>query len=114
MTLYDMSKIEFSNYPDMTKKELLKAENKVQEFIEANPAIYYALINNEVRSFTVFVCRTGTPKDLAHEVIDVIGTFGGTKAIEKGNGMIEFWSKADDNPAIMYAFFPYDQGVIEI
>lgn len=114
MTLYDMCKIEYNQYPDMTKKELQKAEKKVQDFIKENPASYYALINHDVHSFTVFAHRTGNNEQMAHEVIDVIGTFGGIKAIDLTAGMIEFWSKADEHDAIMYAFFPYDQGVIEV
>ena len=50
---------------------------------------------------------------MEHDIVDVVCSRGKIKSVEIEDSAIEFWVEDNKDTVYMYAFFPYDVGVIE-
>ena len=118
MNLYELNQAGYAALPTMTKEEIISKKDAIFNFMSGdNLGSYYMLLCNELRYYTLFdVYRpfgkiiTGSMVD---EILEIIISLGELKAIEVNSSMIEFWV-LKDNECHMYAFFNYDNGVIQL
>ena len=112
-----------SKLPDLEDFE--SAKQNILNFInsEANQyKKYYMLLNNEARYYTLFhrhplgefysnIVEENLP-DVLIECLQNIGTIKMFEAINDDH--IECWVNKPNNECIVYLFFPYDEGVIDV
>lgn len=112
-----------SKLPDL--EDFDEAKETIQKFVDSEEnrfKKYYMLLNNDKRYYTVFhrhtlgdfynvIIEEYIP-DVLIECLQNIGTIKMFEPIE--NERIECWVNTPDDGCIVYLFFPYDEGVIEV
>ena len=112
MTLYELNQAGYSSLPDMTYADILNNIKEISKYLDKHPSKYYALLNNDLRYYTLFAI-VSNPSDLLPEIISIVTSLGKIKSIEATDSMVEFWIEYKDE-CHMFAFFDYDNGVVEI
>lgn len=114
MTLYEINQAAYSNLSKMTKADVQKAAEKLEEFLTKHDAKYYLMLNVEGRYYTMYTYnQEHDVKKMAYEMIDVAKTLGFLKGIQVEKDMVEFWIQ-NGKTCEMYAMFDYTKGVIEV
>lgn len=128
MTLYEMNQAGYTSLPKMAKSAISAAKDKVAEWIQANLSehggenIYFMLLNNDLRYYTLFNWRALSPRegggdseDVVRAIFSIVKDLGTLKSIElNSNGAWEFWITAPNATTNAYYLFDYTQGVIEV
>lgn len=128
MTLYEINQAGYASLPKMAKSAISAAEDKVADWIQAilsehgGENIYFMLLNNDLRYYTLFNWRALSPKegggdseDVVREIFSIVKDLGTLKSIElNSNGAWEFWVTLPNTATHAYYLFDYTQGVIEI
>jgi hypothetical protein len=103
--------------PDMTEEQVFDKETIIKGYINNQKAIYYMLLCNDLRYYTVFQSiKTDNPclYPVWTEAIACIQEFADSiKSIEltEDKSAIEIWIQQNNNIYAMY-LFNYDSGVI--
>ncbi len=116
VNLYELNKTLYKSLPEITFNELQERKKKIADWIGESDNKYYMLLCRERSDYTVFVISYSGQVTIDKEVIDIVCSRGKIKAIEIEENFPERWVQfwIEDNKEIyMYAFFPYDSGVIE-
>jgi hypothetical protein len=110
MNLYAMNKSLMAQLPDIKKKDLIAGKEKIKMI--ASDGVYFMLLCNELKYYTVFCISSNGTEKIEDVVIDCIKCFGATiKSIDSVEGnALEIWIQKDDEAYAMY-FFNYDEGV---
>lgn len=116
VNLYELNKTLYKSMPDLSFNEVQKKKMKIAGWISKTNNDYYMLLNRELADYTVFATIDNYGAPIIDELFDIIYHRGiSIKSIEideEEYQWIQFWIKTD-NDILMYAFFPYDNGVIE-
>ncbi len=114
MTLYEMNQMAYGKLSKMTKAEIEKATEQLEQFLTKHDSKYYMMLNVDGRYYTVYTYnQEHDVKKMAYEMIDVAKTLGILKGIQVEEDMVEFWVQ-QDKACSMYAMFDYTRGVIEV
>lgn len=116
VNLYELNKTLYKSLPEITFNELQERKKKIANWIGESDNKYYMLLCRERSDYTVFVISDSGQATVDKEAIDIVCSRGKIKAIEIEENFPERWVQfwIEDNKEIyMYAFFPYDSGVIE-
>ena len=115
-TLYDLNKsIVEKNIDALSKEDMQNKKNLIIKFLEDTDNIYYMLLCNDRKDYTVFHHLDTNIECLQDVLIDeCLPNRGYTKSIEltKNNDAIEIWISIDGD-SYCYYFFPYDEAIIE-
>lgn len=107
ITAYELNKQMISQQSDLTEEQIQESKEKIIEFITNTKNQYYMLLSNELHYYTLF--DVNNKEKCAHEVIACLQDIAPLRACEyDDNGYMELW-----NSNYMFAFFPYDKGVIK-
>ena len=112
MTLYELNQAGYSSLPNMTYADILNNIKEIKKYLNEHSSKYYALLNNDLKYYTLFAI-VSNPSDLIAEIISVVTSLGKIKSIEATDSMVEFWIEYKGE-CHMFAFFDYDNGVIEV
>lgn len=96
----------------MTYADILNNITEIKKYLDEHPSKYYALLNNGLRYYTLFAV-VSKPSELISEIIGIVTSLGKVKSIEATDSMVEFWIEYKDE-CHMFAFFDYNNGVIEV
>jgi hypothetical protein len=115
-TLYDLNKsIVEKNIDALSEEDMQNKKNLIIKFLEDTDNIYYMLLCNDRKDYTVFHHLDTNIECLQDVLIDeCLPNRGYTKSIEltKNNDAIEIWISIDGD-SYCYYFFPYDEAIIE-
>lgn len=114
ITLYELNKTLYKSMPDLTFNEIQKKKIEVAYWVDFTFNKYYMLLNRELADYTLFAL-TDHGDDITDEIFDIAYNRGiAIKAVEvnKEEMWVQFWIKTKDD-VVMYALFPYGNGVIE-
>ena len=115
-TLYDLNKsIVEKNIDALSEEDMQNKKNLIIKFLEDTDNIYYMLLCNDRKDYTVFHHLNTNIECLQDILIDeCLPNRGKTKSIEltKNNDAIEIWISIDGD-SYCYYFFPYDEAIIE-
>lgn len=114
VNLYELNKTLYKSLPTINFNELQKKKMEIETWIHLCNNKYFMLLNREKADYTLFAI-TGTGAAITKELVDLINERANAiKSIEIDNEemWIQFWIEKD-HEIYMYAFFPYDNGVIE-
>ena len=115
-TLYDLNKsIVEKNIDALSEEDMQNKKNLIIKFLEDTDNIYYMLLCNDRKDYTVFHHLDTNIECLQDVLIDeCLPNRGCTKSIEltKNNDAIEIWISIDGD-SYCYYFFPYDEAIIE-
>ena len=120
MNLYEYNQVGYNSLPNLTKLEMRVGLEKIEDYINNHVGQYYALINNELKYYTMFHKNTfnvNWANLAANELLDIAFDLGGVKDYGvTGNGdAIAFWiDYNDEGMTHAFYFFKYDNGVIEV
>lgn len=115
VNLYELNKTVYKSMPEITFNELQEKKKEIAEWLKTANNMYYMLLCRERGDYTVFHYSGGVwLSPLEDEVTGIICSRGKLKAIEFNavERWIQFWVEFGGE-VYMYAFFPYDVGVIE-
>lgn len=115
INLYELNKTLYKSLPEITFNELQEKKKEIVKWLKEADNMYYMLLCRERRDYTIFHYNGGVwLGTLEDELIGIICSRGKLKAIEFNimEQWIQFWVEINGE-AYMYAFFPYDVGVIE-
>lgn len=120
-TLYDLNKMAVEKGEVALVGETLEEKKElIMEFLKDTNAIYYMLLSNERKDYTIFrnEMRNFDEEKLKFEISELMECLlnrGLIKGIDltKDEQAIEIWLSIDGE-AFVYYFFPYDNAVIEI
>lgn len=120
-TLYDLNKMAVEKGEIALTGEMLdEKKDLIMEFLKDTNAIYYMLLSNERKDYTIFrnEMRNFDEEKLNTEISELMECLlnrGLIKGIDltKDEQAIEIWLSIDEE-AFVYYFFPYDSAVIEI
>lgn len=120
-TLYDLNKMAVEKGEIALTGEMLdEKKDLIMEFLKDTNAIYYMLLSNERKDYTIFrnEMRNFDEEKLNTEISELMECLlnrGLIKGIDltKDEQAIEIWLSIDGE-AFVYYFFPYDSAVIEI
>ena len=96
----------------MTYADILNNIAEIKKYLDEHPSKYYALLNNDLRYYTLFAV-VSKPPELMSEIISIVTSLGKVKSIEATDSMVEFWIEYKGE-CHMFAFFDYNNGVIEV
>ncbi len=121
VNLYELNKTLYRSLPEITFNKLQEQKKKIADWVYESDNKYYMLLCRERNDFTVFFVHIPSFANdnlvpIEKEVVDIVCSRGQIKAIEIEENFPERWVQfwVEDNKEIyMYAFFPYDSGVIE-
>jgi hypothetical protein len=118
-TLYDLNKQVVQAEISLTGEYLEKKKDIIKDFLKNTDGMYYMLLCNERKDYTVFRNEYRHAGDLdafANVLVDeCLLNRGLVKGIDKTKGetAIEIWLSIDGE-AYVYYFFKYDDAIIEI
>lgn len=120
-TLYDLNKMAVEKGEVALVGDMLEEKKElIMEFLKDTNAIYYMLLSNERKDYTIFrnEMRNFDEEKLRFEISELMECLlnrGLIKGIDltKDEQAIEIWLSIDGE-AFVYYFFPYDNAVIEI
>ena len=120
-TLYDLNKMAVEKGEVALVGEMLEEKKElIMEFLKDTNAIYYMLLSNERKDYTIFrnEMRNFDEEKLKFEISELMECLlnrGLIKGIDltRDEQAIEIWLSRDEE-AFVYYFFPYDNAVIEI
>ena len=121
VNLYELNKTLYKSMPEITFNELQEKKKEIKQWIEECGDKYFMLLCRERNDFTLFhvvapIIKDDAFENIEKEVVDIVCSRGKIKSIETEDNFPEKWTQfwvEDNNEVYMYAFFPYDQGVIE-
>lgn len=116
INLYELNKTFYNSMPELTFNELKDKQKEIAEWVHRAGGTYFMLLNRERADYTVFhINKSIYIKSIDKEVVDIVCSRGKIKSIEINDKelWIQFWIEDKDKNVFMYAFFPYDSGVIE-
>ena len=112
--LYELNKTLYKSMPEITFNELQKKKKEIVAWLDKTDNSYYMLLNRELADYTVFhYNKSAWLAPMEHDIVDVVCSRGKIKSVEIEDSAIEFWVEDNKDTVYMYAFFPYDVGVIE-
>lgn len=114
MNLYDINKSFYADVPAI--KDIDNIRKTIRGYLQAHPAKYYLLLNNELHYYTIYTFSAAYRfKAMAVDIADLITDLGEIVDLvtNEDNGMLEIWIRKDDE-VNMYGLFDYTRGVIEI
>ena len=120
-TLYDLNKMAVEQGEVALVGDMLEEKKElIMEFLKDTNAIYYMLLSNERKDYTVFrwvnISNDDDAKEIAQILVDeCLTNRGEIRGIDltKTKDAIEIWMVIDDE-AYVYYFFPYDNAIIEV
>ena len=117
-TLYDVNKTLVEKQEKKLSEGILNSKKEiVKNFIEKTNNVYYMLLSNERKDYTIFkLTSKDNSMELSKCLIDeCLFNRGEIRGIDitQDKGAIEIWMIID-NEAYVYYFFPYDAALVEI
>ena len=115
-SLYDINKEAMAALPKLSRTEIKKGIKQITDYVKSHSHTYYMLLNKETSNYTLFNIKDHTKLDkLASELKVCLRNRGVITSIEptKDGIAFEIWLRVDGEE-ILYYFFPYDLGVIEV
>lgn len=117
MKLYEFNQLSYAGLPSLSsEKELKDARNYIKNYLKENPSIYYLMLNNDKRYYTLYTFVDGYKFDeMAKEILEIALELGEIKSIEKNEntGVLEFWIMYEEE-CHMFVLFDYSRGVVEV
>jgi len=115
-SLYEMNKQASATEPTLKREEIREKLNEIAKFIKKNNQKYYMLLNKETSNYTLFNF-TKIPFNLELFKKDFkvcLQNRGSIVSIDltEDKQAYEIWIRDEED--LVYYFFPYDLGVIEI
>lgn len=114
MNLYDLNKQIINQLADASVEDLESAKQTIADYYNECRGIYYMMLCNELKYYTLFHVTPGLPNVFEDEVIECLVEFADSiKVIDKTEDQqaIEIWITKDEEAYVMY-LFNYDRGVI--
>lgn len=116
-SLYDFNKAAILTQDPLTNEELTRSLYKIRLFCRNTMNRYYMLLNRETYNFTLFdfgewVSSAKLNEFIYNDLKECLQNRGKVVSIEDKDDAYEIWIVTDDNEALVYYFFPYDEGVI--
>lgn len=114
-TLYEVNKnIVLKNLKDLEGKELNSKQIIIKDWLHKINNKYYMMLCNELKDYTVFLCKDDQEKDMAECIIkECLPNRGYVRSIEitEDKQAVEIWLVINEE-AYVYYLFPYDQGIV--
>lgn len=114
ISLLELNSMLITQLPELNKVEIENARKKILDYVTETDKLYYMLLSNELRYYTLFHCNNdGSLPIIEEEVITCVQELGAVKSVELNeDGVIEIWVTIEDKSYPLY-FFDYSKGVIE-
>lgn len=116
MNLYEFNQMAYSKVPAMKDNVV---QTIIKDYLEKYPSQFYLMLNHDIHYYTVFHVEDKENVilnkqvfiiwKLIHdlgEIVDVI--------INDDNNMLEIWIRQEDGKVLMFGFFDYTRGVVEL
>lgn len=114
-TIYDMNKNASAAEPVLTTKQLAKKLKEIGKFIKQSSNQYFMLLNRETANYTLFNLENKSRMIfILKELQECLENRGDVVSIDltESKDAFEIWIRDEED--IVYYFFPYDLGVIEV
>ena len=113
VSLFELNQGAMTALPALSEKEIEKAKTAIHDFVHGSKQIWFMLLSNEQRYYTVFNTKSGNVKlpKIEDEVIECLKGQGQIKSFEDLGDSIELWVTIDKQSYVYY-LFGYNRGVI--
>lgn len=113
VSLFELNQSAMTALPPLPAEEIENAKNAIHDFVHGSKQVWFMLLSNEKRYYTVFNTKSGNkelPK-IEDEVIECLEGQGQIKAFENLGDSIELWVTTEEQSYVYY-LFGYNRGVI--
>ena len=110
LSLYEINKMAVAQLSELSEEDLNNCKTTIKDY--AKDGVYWMLLSNEYKYYTVFMKGNNSAPNIEDEAIECLKELGSVRSIEMNeDNILEAWVVIEDVPYVFY-LFNYDKGVI--